>query len=657
DMKAGGGMEYPTITLIDRVASAKLETVVVHEAGHNWFYGMLGTNERDHAWMDEGINTFYEEKTSREVSTKKKRKQKMDADLNNMLYYEATATHTDQAIDQTSANFTKLNYGGDVYFKTALMMRWLEAYMGEESFEQGMQDYYNTWRFKHPYPEDLKAVLQKHTDKSLDWFFDGMLHTDRRIDFKVKHAGSKGFTVKSKSSVTAPVGVDIYERDSLVGKVWSAPFEGKIKLQIPEADAGWTKLKIDDNVVDSKPENDLYRRYGLFKKFGVKVKPFAGLNMSDKEKLFVSPAIGYNNYDGFMLGLVLHDLTIPENRFRFALAPMIGFNSGDFVGAGSVGYVWYPDNIFKELLLQADGKSFHYNEIKQPNDKWVYAGYTKIAPSLNITFNEHNLLTPVTRTLTLKAYNITEDQFNTADSNHISLKQQQKTYGLLRYSHVNDRAYNPFNYKIEGQLGADFAKVSVEGNLRIDYFKKNKALYVRAYAGKFFGISSDPAVLRRYYLTTSYTGMNDYLYDGTYFDRSNVNSALAQQMSMQEGGFKVPTFNGVGMSDNYMVALNLKSDLPIKLPIRLFLDVVDYSEAEANTTKGKILYDGGVEIHILKDVFTFNIPLVMSSELHDNLKSMYGSSQIFPHSLSFSIKLNNMNWLKSPSLFMKMISG
>ena len=65
DMKAGGGMEYPTVTIIDRsVSNVGLKSVIVHEAGHNWFYGILGTNERDHAWMDEGINSFYERKTT-----------------------------------------------------------------------------------------------------------------------------------------------------------------------------------------------------------------------------------------------------------------------------------------------------------------------------------------------------------------------------------------------------------------------------------------------------------------------------------------------------------------------------------------------------------------------------------------------------------------
>jgi len=57
-----GGMEYATITLITMTGSQQdLDATLAHEIGHNWFYGILGTNERDHAWMDEGINEFYQQ--------------------------------------------------------------------------------------------------------------------------------------------------------------------------------------------------------------------------------------------------------------------------------------------------------------------------------------------------------------------------------------------------------------------------------------------------------------------------------------------------------------------------------------------------------------------------------------------------------------------
>ncbi len=59
DMSAGGGMEYPNITVISRSDSEDLlEYVIMHEVGHNWFYGILGNNERDFTWMDEGLNEY-----------------------------------------------------------------------------------------------------------------------------------------------------------------------------------------------------------------------------------------------------------------------------------------------------------------------------------------------------------------------------------------------------------------------------------------------------------------------------------------------------------------------------------------------------------------------------------------------------------------------
>ncbi|WP_315816469.1 hypothetical protein [Paraflavitalea speifideaquila] len=55
-----GGMEYPTITNIGAVGDPKtLDLIIEHEIGHNWFYGILASNERDHPWMDEGMNSYY----------------------------------------------------------------------------------------------------------------------------------------------------------------------------------------------------------------------------------------------------------------------------------------------------------------------------------------------------------------------------------------------------------------------------------------------------------------------------------------------------------------------------------------------------------------------------------------------------------------------
>ena len=664
DLRAGGGMEYPTVTIIDKAAISQLRTTIVHEAGHNWFYGMLGTMERDHAWMDEGINTFYEQKTTSSHDSTSKSEKRTDK-LIYAILFEHMATNEDHAIEQTSANFTTLNYGLDVYYKTAMMMRWLEQYMGEKDFKYAMQDYFNTWKFKHPYPEDLQAILQKHTRKNIDWFFTDGLSTDKKIDFSLKKTihsdGSTDILIHSKNNINAPAIVDVYDKDSLLTKVVSDPFRNSTSITLPASYSSWTKLKVDNVIPDAKTANNTCRRKLSLSLFEGQL--FFGQNRGDKEKIFMSPVAGYNVYDGAEFGLLFHNLTIPENRFRFAIMPMYAFSSKSFVGAASVGYAWYPENLFKEVLLQADAKTYHFNEFKQALYGNLLQGYTKIAPSFNIRFNEHDLLSTVTRTLTIKAYSITEDAITylPACQGEASLKQEQKNYGLLSYTHRNDRTYNPFSYSGEGQLGADFAKIGIIGNARVDYNKPGKALAVRAFIGKFIAINNDPTVAQRYYLNTSYSGNNDYLYDGTYMGRNEINGRAAQQISIQEGGFKIPVHSNVGQSSDWLATLSLSSDLPIpKLPLRLFADAglaPNPSPGIQNPNETKFLYDAGVEVYIIKNVASIYIPIVMSGDFRDYLSAAYGSKNVFLRSISFYVQLQNLNWLKAPSRIIKISTG
>jgi len=652
DMHAGGGMEYPTITIIDKTGTANLRSTIVHEAGHNWFYGMLGSNERDHAWMDEGINTFFEQKTTHEIN-KDTTKGGLSISIDeNLLYYELAAVHTDQAIEQTSANFAKLNYGIDVYYKTVLMLNWLEKYMGDD-FLKGMKDYYNTWRYHHPYPEDFRACMQRNSSKSLDWFFDGVLHTDQKIDFVVTSAekdnGNTIVTIRNNSGIAAPVLIDECLDDRVTTTAWTRPFAGDTTITIAGAD--WNTLKIDPIIPDGKPANNTYREHAIAHHFGLELRPILGTNIADKDKIFFSPAAGNNAYDGTMLGILLHNVTVPENRFVFAVAPMYAFGSKSLVGAGSVGYTWYPENIFKEIMLQADGKTFHDNETGAYIPQTIYAGYSKIAPSLTFTFNQHDPLSPVTRTLTLKGYYITEQNIVPGIDSVPRLSTQENTYGMVRYRHRNDRTYNPFNYTLEGQIGADFAKLTAEGNIRIDYNVKNKSLYVRAFAGDFIPISSDPAVYGRYELNASYSGMDDYLYDGTYIGRNAMTGLGAHQVSMQEGGFKVPIFNQVDQSDSWMATVNLETDLPLgKWPIRLFFDaglIPNENPGINNATFSTLLYDGGVEVHLIKNVVNVYLPIIMSNDFENYLINTFGKKNFVARSLSFTLQFQDINWLKA----------
>ncbi len=671
DLKAGGGMEYPTVTVIDKFSSSQLRMVITHEAGHNWFYGMLGSNERDHAWMDEGINTFYEQKTTKELEKDKKQSKKKKLD-EAAVYFQRAATGGDQAIEQTSANFEKLNYGLDIYFKTAMGLRWLEQYMGEKEFEAGMKEYFDTWHFHHPYPEDFMRCMQKHATKSIAWFYESVLHTDKKIDFTITSAKINGsntdVTVRNNSNIYAPVLINSLIKDSITSSAWSAPFARTATLSL--AGNNWTRLKIGDVIPDGKPANDVYKRNALFHRFGLKIKPFVGLNLDNKYRVFVSPAAGYNQYDGIMAGALVHNLTLPENRFRFIVAPLYSFQTSSFAGAASLGYVWYSKGLFKEIMLQADAKTFHDNEVFDPlTNKHLFTAYTKIAPSLNFIFNEHNMLSPVVNMLSLKGYRITEEHFDTTlafvllgKPFPVIQKDEDKYYGALSFEHYNTRTYNPYSYSVGYQMGADFAKVNVQGMLKIDYNKSNRFLLVRAYFGKFFAINNTAYVIAKYELNATYSGMNDYLYDGTYIGRNTQSNAASQQISQQEGGFKVPTLNNAARSDNWMGTINLSSSLPLKRwPIRLFFDAGLISNANPSFTRSgstTLLYDGGVTVslRILNYGVTVNIPLIMSRDFDNYLTNSYGKSNVFARSISFSLHLQN-NWLRTPSTLLSAVAN
>ncbi|HEX2535071.1 MAG TPA: M1 family metallopeptidase [Chitinophagaceae bacterium] len=179
-----GGMEYPMITLITSPTATGeyLDAVITHEVGHNWLYGMLASNERTHAWMDEGINTYvqfrYEAEKYRANSVfgdmlPKELKKKNPEEFLEIIYSALKQVPMEAAIGTPSEDFkNKEEYGIVEYIKTSMWLYKLEQEVGRPTLEKALQAYFEQWKFRHPYPEDFRAVLEKETGKDLTAFFD-----------------------------------------------------------------------------------------------------------------------------------------------------------------------------------------------------------------------------------------------------------------------------------------------------------------------------------------------------------------------------------------------------------------------------------------------------------------------------------------------------
>jgi hypothetical protein len=216
-----GGMEYPTlITAGSMWGFGKFlkfaELVTVHEFGHQYWYGLVGNNEFEEAWMDEGFNQYYETRIMDETYGVKT--SAIDLPGLKMGDFETTrAGYTamrNPKIAPTATHgweFKQGGYGNLTYQKTAVFMTTLERLIGRTVMDTLMKTYFERWKFKHPSGKDFIAVVNEivpkyHGNKfgkDLNWYFDQVLYGTDVCDYELT-------LIESKES-SSPSGV--FEKD------------------------------------------------------------------------------------------------------------------------------------------------------------------------------------------------------------------------------------------------------------------------------------------------------------------------------------------------------------------------------------------------------------------------------------------------------------
>ena len=193
-----GGMEYPMCTMV--VGGGKsfkgLLGLFAHEAIHNWYYGILASNENRYPWMDEGFTSFAEEEFMNAHFEEEKSVNPHTGAYGSYLYLLGIE-------DTVPGMHEPMNIAGD-FFKTNKMYS-LTAYpfgqlfvnqtryiVGEEAFWKGMKIYFDTWKFKHPDYYDFIRIMEVESGMELDWFPQMWLNTTRRIDYAVGDVSGEG---------------------------------------------------------------------------------------------------------------------------------------------------------------------------------------------------------------------------------------------------------------------------------------------------------------------------------------------------------------------------------------------------------------------------------------------------------------------------------
>jgi hypothetical protein len=248
--RAAGGMEYPTLfTCGTRLfAQAEMhtpESVTVHEAGHQFWYGLVGNNEFEAAWMDEGFNSYTDSEVMQRVYGPRRSAtwyaglpewgrrptslpaggrlgdaltaRRWDLPGRYELQPLAPSAFLDWWRDQPKLTFVeeysdprwgdragyladpetdpiatiafhycdRASYRTNSYPRTAAALRSLAGVVGKEAFLRGMRNHAETWRYRHPYPEDFYAAFIEGAETDVTWYFEEVFEGTGTVDWRV----------------------------------------------------------------------------------------------------------------------------------------------------------------------------------------------------------------------------------------------------------------------------------------------------------------------------------------------------------------------------------------------------------------------------------------------------------------------------------------
>ncbi len=617
-ISAGGGMEYPTITVIgESNIDRMLENVIVHEIGHNWFYGMIANNERTHPWMDEGINSYYEMRYMEKKYPQENMilqatggKFKKFFDLEDISFKETALQigmledeeNQTQAITLPSEQYTESNYGNIVYTKCAIVFDHLSSYLGEDLFDQCMKEYFQKWKFKHPKPNDLQNIFEKNTNKNLSWFFNDIMQTPYEIDYsisgiQINNQSDLKLRIKNKGKIPAPFTISGIKNQEIKNTIWLEGFTGTRYFNYPNQDYDFVQIDSKKNLYEKNRNNNTIRTYGVFKKIErPRLQLIGSLYNSNKTQVFFHPNIKFNYYDKALVGIHFYNQFIPKKGFTYSINSFYGTGSKNILGSMDFGYKKHFANSMIHNLNMGLGITKYSYETQ-------HMSYKRIEPVIEIKLQNHprSLIKSIIKT------------------SGIYLRKQNQDALFLKSKYIlyNMKSLNPYSFHIGLEYGKDLKKINF--NTYYDYrLNKKHKLNLKGYIGLLK--TTEP----QYHLKlSSWSGLDDYMFAYTFFGRSEASGILSNQIINCEGGLK---HESDIESDVFISSLNL--EFVYSKLLRLYI--------EGGTNGYQLGYGAGLHISIGRQVSIY-IPTYTEKGLI-RLKDL--------NFLRFSVRLNLKDQLK-----------
>lgn len=656
----GGDMEYPMLAWVNN--SYSIEASIVHEVGHNWLYGVLASNERDEHWMDEGLNTFYEQL----FFLKKYPQEKIhfnahlldgsklpNYQVSHYEYYSLARENRDQPVKTTSHLLSSENYDVLAYSKSSAYFWHLYKICGD-TFDLAMKEYYNAWKFKHPMNEDMHEVFKKYIGDKSDWFFDQAMVTNEKINYEIKTIKKSGdeyiIEINNKGEIAIPIYVEVFDQDYKKLATYSfEPITGKGNITIPfSSDISWIALDKGMTI----PDIDLANNYVKIKD-GKKVgKPIRFNVLSSFENPYRKhinylPGVSANLYDGLQVGIILHNYGFIPKKTEWFVQPMYSTLSARPSLYASITHTYIlKKNSSDRLFFKT---TFNMQDYDQSSGSPLM--YFQLSPQLRFIFDRRDIYSPLTHEIgTKNQLLVTQVDPNLNLTSRWKFLMQNLIYYKVNYKKRLWDVQNTFTFEHAYDFGINYSiapitqftpalKLYNELKVSYIYFKGQSTIQLRVFAGAFLATPSMVTDTR--FRLSGWNGPWDYAFNDFYMGRSESAGFFSQQTGHRDGDFKINSF--VGQTNQWIITANLEWDVPM-IYAGAFVDVGTYGGAGSFPGSQSFAYSIGLYLRTPDRTFQVYFPITYSSDIK-NAVGLNATS--YWETIRFTLQLQNIQIIKS----------
>lgn len=503
--------------------------------------------------------------------------------------YQFTARKfLDQSLNTPADSLSNFNRKIVSKYKSGLGFNYLKGYLGEDVLNKSIKEFYQENKLLITQSNNFKKYLTKNSSKDIEWFFNDFINTNKKIDYtidKVKETkDSLKVTIKNKRNITAPIALYGLKNNKIAYKKWFSNINDTLTTSV-------AKGKFDQLVLNYEniyPEyNTLDNYYNTDRKLFNKPLKFTlikDVKAPNYNQLFYQPSLGYNFYDGLILGMKIHNKPLIKRNLEFKFSPGYATKSNKINGSFSILY----NQFFEETNIYKVSYGIAGNTLQ-------YApglSYSSLIPYIDIEFKRKSLRDASNKFIRAKIVHIDKE------ISPLEIKTPQDNYSVfsLSYNSINPDIIKETRYNFSTEFAKNFSKVSADFRFR-KLTSTDTQLDFRIFAGAFLHNKS-----KGDYFSFGLDRANDYLFELNYYGRSEDSGIFSQQYIITEGGFKsvLPT----RFANQFMLSLN--SSIGLWRWAEFYNDVAFLKNKQKPLFFG---YENGIRFNFIHNIFEIYFPL------------------------------------------------